>query len=54
LNAELTELIAEIEALKAYIATLGKDETDCIGMAGYESEAPGDGITGYYYDNEDF
>jgi hypothetical protein len=23
-------------------------------MSGYESEAPGDGITGYYYDNEAF
>ena len=23
-------------------------------MLGYENEAPGDGVTGLYYDNEDF
>jgi len=50
----LSELIVKIEALKVYVASLGKDETDCVGMSGYESEAPGDGIIGYYYDNEVF
>jgi len=43
-----------IEELKVIVAAKGRDPTDCTGYPGYESETPGDGIKGYYYDNEAF
>jgi hypothetical protein len=48
LKKEVEELVAKKEAEG------GKDPNNCDGMLGYENEAPGDGVTGMYFDNEDF
>jgi hypothetical protein len=48
----LKELIDSIEALKKEADARGPDVTDCEGLLGYESEKSGDGLTGYYFDNE--
>lgn len=55
LEAEIQVLKAEVEALVAKKeAEGGKDPNNCEGMLGYENEGPGDGLTGLYFDNEDF
>lgn len=48
LKKEVEELVAKKEAEG------GKDPNNCDGMLGYENEAPGDGVTAMYFDNEDF
>jgi hypothetical protein len=54
LNIELQKLLDQINELKIKIADMGPDPTDCQGMLGYESEGAGDGIEGFYFDNENF
>jgi len=53
-NEELAQLVEIIHQLKTEADQRGPDETDCQGMPGYESEKTGDGLLGYYYDNEQF
>jgi len=45
-------LETEIEELEK-VASNDRPE-NCEGLLGYEEEASGDGLMGYYYDNEDF
>jgi len=47
-------LIQEVTELKAKADAAGRDYSDCRGLDGYEGETPGDGIIGYYFDNEAF
>jgi len=54
LNEELRKLLEEINELKALHASKPEDLTDCTGILGYESEGQGDGLVGFYYDNENF
>jgi len=46
--------LEEINELKALHANKPEDLTDCTGILGYESEGTGDGLVGFYYDNENF
>ena len=55
LEKDVKELKKEVDKLEEKKEAIGdKDPYNCDGMLGYENESPGDGITGIYYDNEDF
>jgi len=46
--------VLEIEIQELEKVAANDRPENCEGMLGYEEEPYGDGILGYYYDNEDF
>jgi len=59
LKGQWEEIMRKTVILETEIEELIKVATDdrpenCEGMLGYETNAPGDGIFGTYFDNEDF
>ena len=54
-DKDVKELKKEVDKLEEKKEAIGdKDPLNCDGMLGYENESPGDGISAFYYDNEDF
>jgi len=47
-------VILEIELEELRKAATDDRPENCEGILGYEEDAMGDGLRGFYYDNEDF